>query len=341
VDELDENDLNDELETTLWNGLEQRIKQDKRKQKVLYISRVAALFFIIVSIAYFTTMMIKNSHKTEDLMAFLQENRTKHIGDTDKITFAFNGKNQAFAIQSNEEIALGQNAILRKNKDTIYILGNEVKNIPMYIHVPRQTILTIVMNDGTMCTLNANTALAFNADFASHDRNIGMSGCGKFDVVHDSKRPMSVITGRDTIMDIGTVFYVRQYDTDTETDIAVQKGRVAIGQTNINAGEQAHAKNGSIEKYAYDNDKIEEQYIHNTTFSFEEEKMQNVLKQLANWYGLALNDSAAICDKTFTGKLPNNLPLEAIVDILNDLSDCKITIISPTNGQKTLTINQK
>lgn len=337
IDQLDESELNDELGNTLWQGLEQRITREKRKEKMLVMSRVAALVLILLSIGYFTVRLVESRSVNDDVIAFLQENQPD--GSSDKIMLAVNGDKYYFSPSSNADLHLKNGAVMHKSNDTIYFLGEKIKNEPTYIDVPKQKVLTIVMNDGTICTLNANTAIAFNADFKANKRNIGLIGSGRFNVVHDSNRPMSVIIGRDTIVDIGTTFYVRQYTTDNAMEAAVQEGKISIYKTIIHAGEQVLVDKKNIAKLKYDNSNIERLYITQTSFSFEEEKMQNVLKQIANWYGLVLNDTSTTCDKTFTGQLPTNLSLEAIIEILNDLSDCRITITKTNKGQETLTIN--
>ncbi len=84
----------------------------------------------------------------------------------------------------------------------------------------------VVLSDGTVATLNANTELRVR--FNRTTRSVVLvRGEAQFKVVHNGHWPFQVSADGHTVRDVGTVFDVRRKDART-VRIFVRRGRVAI-----------------------------------------------------------------------------------------------------------------
>lgn len=81
------------------------------------------------------------------------------------------------------------------------------------------------LDDGSSVHLAPATAIAFSNGSNSRTLKL-LKGEAWFDVAHDKARPFRVMAGESTVTVLGTAFSVRR--TDSETDVAVQRGHVAV-----------------------------------------------------------------------------------------------------------------
>ncbi len=85
---------------------------------------------------------------------------------------------------------------------------------------------TVVLEDGSLVTLNDNSSVSFSADKSR--REAVLVGEGYFDVAHDADRPFFVRTSQVEIRVLGTVFNVRSYDNDKNVETTLVRGKVVL-----------------------------------------------------------------------------------------------------------------
>ena len=83
----------------------------------------------------------------------------------------------------------------------------------------------VMLKDGSTVHLAPTTAIAFTNHANGRTLDL-LRGEAWFDVAHDKARPFRVVAGVSTVTVLGTAFSVRK--TETGTDVAVQRGRVAV-----------------------------------------------------------------------------------------------------------------
>lgn len=83
----------------------------------------------------------------------------------------------------------------------------------------------VKLDDGSTVHLAPTTAIAFTNEAAGRRLSL-LQGEAWFDVAHDKARPFRVMAGDSSVTVLGTAFSVRV--TDGGTDVAVQRGHVAV-----------------------------------------------------------------------------------------------------------------
>lgn len=157
------------------------------------------------------------------------------------------------------------------------------------------TPLVDTLPDGSIITLNKNSALSYPSKFNNDTRSIALKGEAFFEVVPDKKKPFMVQVNDVTIRVVGTSFNVRSEKGITE--VIVETGVVQVtrgGQTvELRPKEKATVKS------------------QDSTFIKETEK-----EQLHNYY----RTKEFVCDNT---------PLWKLVEVLNEAYDTTIIIDRP------------
>jgi len=102
-------------------------------------------------------------------------------------------------------------------------------------HIAQNTVSTrrgsksnVQLPDGTIAWLNADSKLTYDENFRGDLREVSLEGEAFFDVVKDKTRPFIIHTRTIDIRVLGTVFNVRAYETEKNTETALFRGSVEV-----------------------------------------------------------------------------------------------------------------
>lgn len=86
----------------------------------------------------------------------------------------------------------------------------------------------LVLPDGTKVLLNSDTRLSYNQSFGKQTREVTLEGEAYFEVVKDAQHPFVVHTNTMDIKVLGTVFNVRAYHNEKNTQTTLLEGSVEV-----------------------------------------------------------------------------------------------------------------
>ena len=86
----------------------------------------------------------------------------------------------------------------------------------------------VVLTDGTVVFLNADSKLSYGKDFNTQEREVTLSGEGFFDVTHDENRPFIIHTEKADIKVLGTAFNVKNYPKDVYMETSLLRGKIEV-----------------------------------------------------------------------------------------------------------------
>lgn len=89
----------------------------------------------------------------------------------------------------------------------------------------------IVLPDGTIVLLNAQSTLSVRKAFNTGNRDVLLNGEGFFNVVHNRNKPFNVYTGDLKVKVLGTQFNVKAYKNDVSSEVTLLKGAVTMETT--------------------------------------------------------------------------------------------------------------
>lgn len=194
----------------------------------------------------------------------------------------------------------------------------------------------ITLPDGSIVWMNAGSSLEYPLHFTGNQRQVKLKGEAFFDVKRDVSKPFIVQTAGQQINVLGTTFNVKAYVDETKTTTTLLTGLVRItmddvekeGANNnhfvmLHPGQQAVQTNGQFTV-----DEVATTYAvawKDGNFTFRNESLANVMKQLQRWYGFSV-DYDKLPKLHFTGGIKRDVTLSQVLNMLEETSTVRFQI---------------
>ncbi|WP_206022581.1 FecR family protein [Pseudoflavitalea sp. G-6-1-2] len=183
----------------------------------------------------------------------------------------------------------------------------------------------LVLADGTIVWLNAASSLRFPVNFSGDERRVTLNGEAFFEVAKDSKHAFSVDlksqsnAPKGTITALGTAFNINGYDNEPSIKATLLEGSVRIAanatSTMLKPGQQArfNQQNITIEE---DVNTAQVLAWKNNLFQFENESIEDIMRQLSRWYDINLTYEGALPTKHYFGSVRRQVNLTEVLHML-------------------------
>ncbi|NUO00197.1 MAG: FecR domain-containing protein, partial [Saprospiraceae bacterium] len=180
----------------------------------------------------------------------------------------------------------------------------------------------IKLPDGSQVVLNENSSIAYVANMQNAtSRRLNLSGEAYFDITEDPNRPFIIATAYATVRVLGTAFNVRAYREEPQTEVEVERGKVALEGASadealvLSAGQRGLCRpDGSL-----DRTKSPELPAHSWRtgkLEFRGTPMTQVAEALERHYKIRIElDRSSIAHCPFSGNF-SQTPLEAIMETI-------------------------
>lgn len=183
---------------------------------------------------------------------------------------------------------------------------------------PRGGQYEFILSDGTKVWLNAASSIRFPVAFPKNERKVQVTGEAYFEVASNPNSPFFVETQGQTIQVLGTSFNVNAYDDEQSVRTTLLTGSVNVTAQGISKrlqpGEQARYENGNLSIGVADVGNVIA--WKNGYFSFKDDDMHSVMRQIARWYNIDVSYEGQIPDRNFSGEISRNVNLSQILEIL-------------------------
>ena len=185
--------------------------------------------------------------------------------------------------------------------------GNSKMNVIQYneIWIPRGGEYKLVLPDGTIVWLNAESSLRFPTSFTDNERKVYAKGELYFDVKHDEVKPFIVDVERGyTIRVLGTEFNLRAYD-DSPVVTTLVEGCVQVWSASdsvlLSPGQQALEMSGNHGIEVLDVDVVPYVAWHAGKFHFVRTPLKDIMEELARWYDVeVVFENPTVREECFT-----------------------------------------
>lgn len=330
------------IKSSIKSGIDARIDLIEKKKRshynTLYRYAAAAVILLAVSITLFIT------HKNGNKPLPKQIAQVIHPGGNKATLTLSNGTRIVLDDAHNGQIAKQSNVNITKtaNNQLVYAsagsgTGYQLQNT---ISTPNGGQYQLILPDGTKAILNAATSLTYPAEFHGSERLVHLTGEAYFEVAKNKNMPFRVVAGNQTIEVLGTHFNINAYQDEASVKTTLLEGSVKVTSGDqfamIVPGEQAvtnAVKAGDIFKHTVDVDK--ETAWKNGLFSFENEDIKTIMRQVSRWYDVKVVYTGNLPDEKFVGEIPRASNLADVFKIL-ELNDVRFEVQG-----KTVTVSAK
>ena len=88
--------------------------------------------------------------------------------------------------------------------------------------------LSIVLNDGSIVTLESGSKMSYPATFDTQKREVYLSGNAFFNVAKNSNQPFLVYANETVTKVLGTSFWIKATDNSNKVEVIVKTGQVSV-----------------------------------------------------------------------------------------------------------------
>ena len=315
-----------QLEEDQQQSLDELITEISGKNKRGYwpTLAIAASILFFLSSAIFLLVF----HRQQQPLAFNKPIKVKSDvapGGNKAILTLSNGSTIVLTGAKNGTLASQGNMVINKTADGLISYADNKENASLKSLVyntattPRGGQYQFVLADGTKVWLNSASSIKYPVQFIGNERKVELTGEAYFEVAHNARKPFRVVSNGQTVEVLGTHFNVNAYSDEGEVKTTLLEGSVKVSSQNVNSiikpGEQAQFNNGKINIKNVDVDEVVA--WKNGFFYFEDNNIQEVMRQLSRWYDVNIKYESNLPSRQFSGEISRNVNASQILDILS------------------------
>lgn len=218
------------------------------------------------------------------------------------------------------------------------------------IETPRGSQYRIVLPDGSVVQLSAQSRLRYPVHFAQDRREVELVGQAHFDIAtvgsEKHKIPFRVTAGKQSIEVLGTQFNVCAYEGEPFIETALLEGKVRVavqGSTNqvvLKPGQLVRqdiktAKLAVAEVDVSDLEAWKEGY-----FIFNNENIVDIMRKLSRWYGFEVEFVGEMQDVFFQGNYLRSRDVRYLLKTLELSNNVAFEIIEK-KGERRVVVKRK
>lgn len=203
------------------------------------------------------------------------------------------------------------------------------------ISTDRNQRASVQLSDGTKVNLSVESRLRMPDVFARDAREVDLIGEARFDVAHSPNRPFIIRSGSTVVRVLGTDFNVRAYPNESEIQVVVKSGSVAVEASHGNESTSVILVPGQLARVSLSGQGIDTRWVNpdnylgwiNGKLAFEEALFTDVIRQLERWYDLEiLLENPEIEQRRFTA-LIDSRSLNNVLNVVSQSMDLSYEII--------------
>ena len=311
-----------------------QMKQRRRKIHRIWwycLGGVAACLLLIVGIECAFQIF---DHKVEQAVDRIALARTDV--SQDKIRLILDDSNVVDLTDGIKSEALtAEGVIMRTNSQSLDYSNVEQSHLgdSLVYHtliIPQGKIFRMTLADGTRVVLNAGTKMKYPVFFSGARREVSLEGEAYFEVAKDESHPF-IVSGKDFSVEVlGTSFNIVAYGEECESNVTLVSGQILLNALDsvvyVSPGQQVviSQEEGVAVRHVDVKSVISWQ---NLRLDFREERLAMITKQLGRWYGVdVVYRKEELKDELYSGTIPYNIPLEELLELLNNTTDIKFTL---------------
>lgn len=289
-----------------WQQLENKLHFKKRPIYFRVLKYVAAALIII------TAGILIHNRFSQDSTPLLAETSNPVPGTAKAILILESGEQM--------ELANGQNLYLRKdsciqlnNNNNILkveISGLQKNLLESYstLSVPKGGEYQLVLSDGSKIWLNSDTKLRFPDRFNGNQRVVYLEGEAYFEVAPNTQMPFIVSVRNMKVEVLGTKFDVKAYKEDRMIYTTLLSG--CVETSNLQSGQSVILHPNEQCLFDATKQQMKKRFVDAATsigwkdgrFIFENEPLEEIMKQLCRWYNVEVTyQSPELAKYCFTG----------------------------------------
>jgi len=201
---------------------------------------------------------------------------------------------------------------------------------PVYhqLDVPVGGVYELTLVDGTRVWVNSEASLRFPILFPADERRVSIEGEAFFEVAQDERRPFVVDVKGLEIRALGTAFNVNSHRKDGSVKTILTEGKIRVSNGSrseeLLPGTAVVVSGEDMEVSIVDPE--EALAWKDGYFYFNQKTINEILDELARWYGIEVSVTKPLTDKRYIGGIKRSSTLAAVCALLSEMSGRQFSI---------------
>jgi len=189
------------------------------------------------------------------------------------------------------------------------------------LYTPKGATYDLMLSDGTLVSLNADSKLIYPSSFEGKDRIVELEGEAYFHVQKTKNKTRFIVkAGLQQTEVLGTKFNINAYAKE-QVQTALEEGSVVVSRKDI--GQSVHLKPN--EKAQTVQGKLVAAAVNmedvlgwkRGQFCFDGTNTAAVMQEIARWYDIDVSYQRIDRGPQYSGKIPRNISLDKLIELLN------------------------
>ncbi len=320
------------------------LTSEHKKPGVLLWPRLVAAAVVILA-SYFGWRVVENKMNTVDTPTNAQLAAIKPAKERAIIILENGEEIDLDQLAPNESVTRGDVKIMKDGNGEVTYL-NDKTGVPQTntIRVPKGSVYTLTLSDGSRVKLNSESKLTYLAQFGAGDRKVALEGEGYFEIQKTSNKDrFTVVTEQQEIEVFGTKFNVKSFGDEGKTFTTLAEGSVQVTSTQhkkvllIKPQQQVYTDDkASLSVKTVDIDQV--LGWTNGQFVFDGVDNDDTFNEIARWYDIDIKYLKNTRNDQYVGNIPRNLALDKLIALLS-YAELQIKAIKGNNNRIRLLIN--
>jgi ferric-dicitrate binding protein FerR (iron transport regulator) len=189
------------------------------------------------------------------------------------------------------------------------------------LYIPKGTTYDLILSDGTVVSLNADSKLIYPSSFEGGDRVVELEGEAYFHVQKTKNKARFIVkAGQEQTEVLGTKFNVSAYAKE-QIQTALEEGSVIVSRKDIGQyvhlkpNEKAQTVQGKLVVAAVNMEDV--LGWKRGQFCFDGTNTAAVMQEIARWYDIDVSYQRIDQGPQYSGKIPRNISLDKLIELLN------------------------
>jgi len=169
-------------------------------------------------------------------------------------------------------------------------------NSALTITTPRKGQYQIQLPEGTKIWLNAASSISYNTAVINNVicRKVNLTGEAYFEVAKDKKRPFIVVSNGQEAEVLGTHFNINAYTDEANVKTTLLEGSLRVSKSStpnrviLKPNQQSTTSVNSNQPEVKNIDPVAVLSWKNGEFSFENETLESIMRQVSRWYDVEI-----------------------------------------------------
>ena len=327
---LTESELEEESARIYQSLMDGRAVQPDRSRRLWYqAAAVAAVGLMLGGLLYFNHQSI-NKPSADLQVVYTNDIAPGKMGAT--LTLA-SGKKIDLSAAASGVIADQEGVSISKTADgkLVYSIKDTKSKIQEFntLSTVNGQQYEVILPDGSKIWLNAASTITYPANFAKlNKRKVELIGEAYFEVAKDKSRPFIVRTDRQEVEVLGTHFNVNSYGNENAIKTTLLEGSVRVSDSKsqkvLLPGQQSLLTDDVLRVDKVDVDQAVA--WKNGDFIFKDEEFNSILRQIARWYNVEIENDINKPDLRLSGTISKSKNLSTVLKALEVTGGIKFKI---------------